>query len=119
MDGPSGFHGQGDWEWGHPQGGGPDSAYSGVYCWGTNLTGFYSNNAEIFLFTPALFLEMPDAYIRFASWYDFQEGEDGGLLKISLDGGSTWDLLEPVGGYPSSFTLPSGEETDGFRPSFL
>ena len=107
--GPSGFQGEGDWEWGVPAGGGPDSACSGENCWGTNLTGFYSHGAYFFLETPGLKILSPDAALNFASWFDFQAGEDGGNVQISLNEGATWWRVDPIGGYPDSVELGFGK----------
>ncbi len=52
------------------------------------------------------------AEVRFDQFMHAQSlGEwalDGGFLEISDDGGATWALLEPEGGYPHRFTLTDG-----------
>jgi hypothetical protein len=111
--GPQGFWGTGDWEWGAPNGGGPASAHSGSYCWGTDLKGPYSAQAYCHLYFPAIVVLSESAELRFASWYQFEEGIDGGQVAVSTDG-SNWTLLEPVGGYPGEIELPSGKLVPAF-----
>lgn len=63
----------------------------------------YMNTA---LRTPVLDLPA-DAQLRFFHWIDaensaFHQGwaYDGGIVEISQDGGTTWEALAPIGGYP-------------------
>jgi len=91
------------WQWGRPLAG-PDSAYSDSFCWGTNLSGNYANNADwkLTVQIPLYGVEYP--VLSFYHWYKFN-GEfagillDGGNVKISLDSGATWQLMYPVEGY--------------------
>jgi hypothetical protein len=42
--------------------------------------------------------------LLFYHWYDIETSQDGGNVKISTDGGSTWTLIFPVEGYPGIAT---------------
>ena len=39
--------------------------------------------------------------LELCHWYEIEEGYDGGNVKVSTDGGSTWDLITPQEGYPA------------------
>ncbi len=102
------FTGTSSWEWGAPTSG-PGSAYQGVNVWATNLSGDYSINDHSELTSPVLDLgAFANPMLRFAQWYDMEESTtagrawDGGNLKISTDGGATFQIVTPVGGYPDS-----------------
>lgn len=41
-----------------------------------------------------------------------------GLVEMSVDGGDTWQLIEPEGGYPGIASLGTGSDVDG-RPAFV
>jgi hypothetical protein len=92
------FTPEGDWEWGTPTGG-PGSAHSGVSCWGTALSsGTYpaSDNATL---TTTPFGIGPNALLTFWHWYETENRYDGGNVKVSSDGGGSWELLHPMNGY--------------------
>ena len=83
------------WEWGTPTHiEGPGSAYSGDYCWGINLDGSYINYTNCTLESIPLPLpsEIP-VQMSFWQWYITEPRYDGGNVKISTDGGTTWGLL--------------------------
>ena len=100
----------GGWEWGTPDYFyGPSSAYSGVNCWATNLSGVYGNNANYKLETTEELLIGGSAYVlEFWHWYVIEGPSvqglafDGGNVKISTDGGSIWEIIVPEGGYPET-----------------
>ncbi len=99
---PGGFQADpqsGTWEWGTPSEG-PSSAYSGDKCWGTVLDGNYSNSADWYLYSPTLQALSDSVVLSFYQWYHIESGYDGGNVEISTDGGQTWTLVEPDGGYP-------------------
>lgn len=91
----------GGWEWGTPSGTGPGGAHEGHNCWGTVLSGNYANSAcwhvDLDL---GLVVESPTATVEFWAWYSTETSFDGCHLKASLDGGATWELVTPDGGYP-------------------
>ncbi len=89
-----------DWEWGAPVVG-PDSAYSGDNVWATHLASDYSSPSNSTLDTPALIVPSGNTYaqLSFWQWYYAEANYDGGNVKLSADGGSTWTLLLPDIGY--------------------
>ena len=87
------------WEWGTPtQSTGPSSAHSGVNVWGTDLDANYPASCNNKLDTPS-FIVPAYAELVFWHWYDTEASYDGCNVKISTDGGSTWSVLTPEGGY--------------------
>jgi hypothetical protein len=49
--------------------------------------------------------------LRFRNWYNMEEGYDGGVLEISINGGPRQDILSAGGQFLSggyNFTLPAG-----------
>jgi hypothetical protein len=88
------------WAWGVPTSG-PNAAHSGVNVWATNLAGSYPASMWCYLVT-APFVVPGGALFNFWHWYYFEANYDGGNVKISTDGGTTWTLITPVGGYPGS-----------------
>ena len=105
-----GFTARGEWEYGEPIAG-PAKAFNGERVWGTNLSGNYMSGAhKAVLESPFLFVQgMVLPQIEFYHWYDFEEKYDGGNLKISVDDGETWELLQPSPDYP----LPALSEQYG------
>jgi bacillopeptidase F len=95
----AGWVGEGVWEWGQPTSG-PGSAYDGTNVWATVLGGQYPNNADDGLVTGFYFIEDQFASLSYYQWYDLESGWDGGNVSISVDGGLTWELIFPDGGYP-------------------
>jgi subtilisin family serine protease len=89
-----------DWEWGEPTNG-PGSAYSGVNVWGTRVTADYSASSNSMLDLPAVTVptSAPSAVLSWWQWYYIETNYDGGNVKISTDGGSTWTILLPDIGY--------------------
>jgi len=92
------------WEWGIPFSG-PDSAYSGVKVWATNLDGNYADSSQLFLDSPVINLKnFPCAKLEFYHYFDFDSSAgkyfDGGNVKISEDNGQTWSLIRPAFDYP-------------------
>ncbi|TSA26378.1 hypothetical protein D4R71_03905, partial [bacterium] len=96
-----GYVGTGLWQWGSPTSG-PGNAHSGVNVWATNLSGDYEANANYTLDSPAIAIGSDEPTLTFWHWYDTEASYDGGNVKISTDGGATWTVIEPVGGYPGT-----------------
>ncbi|MCD6161267.1 MAG: S8 family serine peptidase [candidate division Zixibacteria bacterium] len=95
-----GYVGSGCWQWGSP-GAGPDSAYDGSNVWGTTLNGDYPNNVDDWLTT--IIYEVGDqASYSFYHWFDIENSWDGGNIQITTNGGSTWNVITPEGGYPDN-----------------
>jgi len=91
----------GAWEWGAPTTG-PGSAHSGNNVWGTVLGGEYQNDADWSLYSIDLYATQDNPSIAFYHWYNIESGYDGGNVSISTDGGATWTIIYPEGGYPES-----------------
>ena len=78
----------------------------GTYCWkfGGAGAGGYAHYAHGALVTPQLCLGT-NATLSFWHWIqaELESGNyasDGGIVEISVDGGSTWTQLTPLGSYP-------------------
>lgn len=89
----------GAWEWGPPTSG-PWIAHSPLNCWATVLGGDYSDNANWRLDSRDFICNLDNPALEFWQWYDFESGSDGGNVKVSTDFGATWEIVNPVGGYP-------------------
>ncbi|MBS1261090.1 MAG: Bacillopeptidase F [Calditrichaeota bacterium] len=101
-DGPGFFEGDGVWQYGIPTSN-PPSAYSGEYAWGTALNGNYGNNQDDWLVTLTSWeIDDETAYLSYYHWVDYEPFWDGYNFKASTDGGDTWFLLTPEGGYPDA-----------------
>jgi hypothetical protein len=109
-----GYTGGGNWQWGRPTYG-PPGAHFGVNVWGVNLSGDYPNNCDDNLVSVSFFIHSPDARLEFYQWYDMENGYDGGNVSISTNGGSSWELINPLGGYPDQSV--SGLGGPGFTGS--
>ncbi len=103
-----GYSGSGDWQWGEPTSG-PNEAYFGVNVWATNLSGDYGSNRNDALIAPQLLISSPEAQLEFYHWYSFENYYDGGNVSVSTNGGSSWTLITPTSGYPSSNIYSLGE----------
>jgi len=90
----------GVWEWGAPTSG-PGNAHSGVNVWATKLAENYPNSADARLETPIVTLaaSKPYAILTLWHWYATESSYDGGNVKISTDGGATWNLITPLADY--------------------
>jgi hypothetical protein len=109
--GGGGYTGDALWQWGTPSGVGPDGAFSGTRCWGTNLTGNYPDNAAATLTSPILDPTGYPLVLSFTHYYDTESGFDGGNVQVNT--GSGWVTITPIGGYPSKFLSGLGNE-DGW-----
>ncbi|MBT8401657.1 MAG: M36 family metallopeptidase, partial [Rhodothermia bacterium] len=107
-------------------------AHSGTGLWGTNLTGPYPDFAQQSSLTLPEFnlAGLASAYLVFWYWYDFEyrgtagPGEpldgsiwDGGNIKVSTDGGTSWSIVEPDGGYSGVIAASATNPLSG-EPSF-
>jgi hypothetical protein len=96
---PAGFIGANDWAWGAPGGTSPH-ARSGLRCWGTVLSGNYTQGPRLSSLTMPLSLVVSARpSFSFWRWYEVQSRYDGGNVKISVNHGP-FQLIQPVGGYP-------------------
>jgi len=92
-----------EWELGTPEMG-PETAYSGDNCWGTDLDEEYDESTDSWLVTPEIDLTQSfNPQLHFWHWYnitvDGTSGDDGAWVEISTDG-RNWFHIEPMGGYP-------------------
>jgi hypothetical protein len=80
----------------------------GARAWKCGATGNtdYADRMNAGLQTPWIELP-PDAQLRFFHWIDAENSAfhmgwayDGGIVEISPDGGTTWEALQPLAGYP-------------------
>ncbi len=90
----------GEWQIGEP-GSGPYEGYNGSSnCLATNLDGVYGNGANYWAYptSPILLPENSDIVLSFWDWFKIESGYDDGMVKITDDGGSTWNTLLSVDG---------------------
>jgi len=111
--GDGGFEFTNDWQYGVPSTG-PGAAYSGANLVGTLINGTYSLGPLLSTLTSPEIAIGDDPVLTFYHWYTTENTYDGGNVKISTDGGSTWTLITPDGGYDgllsSDFENPIGGE---------
>ncbi|UCF05010.1 MAG: S8 family serine peptidase [bacterium] len=114
----------GVWEWGEPTSG-PGGAHSGVNLWATILAGSYPNSADATLDIPPITLagSKPYALLSMWHWYYIETNYDGGNVKVSSDGGMTWTVVEPIGGYDGTARsgnagIPGEECFTGYNNDF-
>jgi hypothetical protein len=90
------------WQWGMDQENIPDIACDDVpvtNVWGTVLNGTYSANSGEILVVP-VFLDDCCWCMEICHFIDTEGYWDGGNVKVSVDGGATWQLITPANGYP-------------------
>lgn len=90
------------WAWGAPSGTGNPGAHSGSNVWATVLGGDYSNNVTWNLELSGVTVPSTNPVLTFWHWYDIESGWDGGQVQVSTNGGSSWTVLTPEGGYPDA-----------------
>jgi hypothetical protein len=95
--GNGGLTGTGDWQYGVPTSG-PGAAHSGTHLWATNLAGNYGTSVSSTLTFPAMAALAADSKLDLWMWFDSELRWDGGNVKASTDGGSTWAVINPVPG---------------------
>jgi len=86
------------WEWGTPSGPSP-TPHSGTKLWGTRIASEYVNNAEWYLDLQGVTLPATAPSLSFWHWYAIESGWDGGNVSISTNGGASFTVLTPDGGY--------------------
>ena len=87
------------WEWGDPDFPlGPES-YSSPNCWGTNLTGYYANGAYWRLFSIEYQAFQDNPVLLFMHNLNCETSWDGGNVKYSTNGGSSWTLITGTPAY--------------------
>ena len=103
------------WQWGVPSGG-EIYAHSGTHCWATVIDGYYGvDNADWTLDSPE-FSITGNGFLTFWHFYDFEGSYtywDGGNVSISTNGGVSFEVITPVGGYTGTITGLDGEQGFG------
>jgi hypothetical protein len=102
-----------DWQHGAPTTG-PGGAWSGVNVIGTLINGQYSLGPLLSELTSPEVVLGEQPILSFYHWYTTENTYDGGNVKISTDGGASWTLITPAGGYDgalsNNFQNPIGGE---------
>ena len=103
----------GQWQVGAPAFG-PGAAVSGQSVVGTAMSqGSYSANANAYLISREIDLtQATSATLSMKQWYE-TDGVDAGRVLITPDGGTTYYLLRPQGGYAQTPTFNPGEGFTG------
>lgn len=104
------------WQWGEPSAG-DITAYSGVKVWATNLSGYYVDDAHWYLDSPEIQLGN-NPMLEFYHLHYFEGGStlyDGGNVSISTNGGGSFGLLTPLGGYDDNISALSQQGYGGTR----
>jgi hypothetical protein len=91
------------------------------YC-GNQNTNQYSNNGEASLDTPAISVST-QTVLSFRHWlkaehYNDDIYVDGAILQISTDGGSSFEDILPIEGYPHRIYKPIGSSFSSDQPCF-
>jgi len=104
--GPGGWTpgGNGNWQWGLPQGNTIDTAASGVKAWMTDTVNNYNNSECSFVISPCFdFSGLNLPLIRTNIWVNSENSWDGTILQATTDSGLTWvtigALNDPVNWY--------------------
>ena len=75
---------------------------------GTKLNAHYENNASYEMISPA-FYPTATSYLKFSHFYKINDLNDGGNIKLSIDNGENWSLIEPDSGYSQENISALGE----------
>jgi hypothetical protein len=118
-DGTGGFSGSGDWQWGNPVYPSDLDPHSGTRCWATNLAGNYFFGIHDLTSPEYDLTDAVDPRLAFWQWYRYSGPYDGGNVSISIDGGGSWQVIEPVGGYddPCVFWINGAPCEPGYTSS--
>jgi hypothetical protein len=100
---------KGSWEIGRPSAG-PGAAHSGQQCLATVLGGDYPHRASTTVCGPLV--TIPPAALnprlQFYHWFEIENGDDYGIVRITLDNGNTWrDLSAHITGGSGGWTTAS------------
>jgi Immune inhibitor A-like, MAM domain/Secretion system C-terminal sorting domain len=104
------------WEFGTPTIE-PDAAFSGENAWSVYLDGDYQNSENEWLISGPIMVDSPAAFMTYQHWYNYESGWDGYNVNVSADGGATWSLMTPEGGYPD-LTVSGLDGGPGFTGAF-
>ncbi len=101
-----------DWQHGMPTTG-PGGAWSGDNVVATLINGQYSLGPLLSELTSPEIPIGDEPVLTFYHWYTTENTYDGGNVKISTDGGSTWELITPEGGYDGELSTNFGNPIGG------
>ena len=90
-----GFASETGWVWGSTS---LVTPFSGTKVWATNLVGQYPNLVQYHLYTPKYTLAQ-NSSMSFKHYYGIEPLYDGANIAISTNGGNTWTIITPAGGY--------------------
>ncbi|HPT72750.1 MAG TPA: C25 family cysteine peptidase [Candidatus Cloacimonadota bacterium] len=93
-----GFVSSNGWTWGVPS---PANAHSGTHVWATSLSGNYPDNAHFELTSTPVTIGS-NAVLSFWHHYGYEQGYDGGNIKVSSNNGQTFTVVTPTGGYTTN-----------------
>lgn len=86
------------WQHGKPAANVINAAHSPTQVWTTRLSGNYLHNVQKGLVTPEFnFTGMHGLALRFWHWYETEYGIDGGNVKYSVNGGTTFITMGYIG----------------------
>ena len=92
-----GYSSTGSWQWGTPTSG-PGSAHSTPYCWATNLSGDYPDDASDQLVSAPIDLSgCSSATLSFWHWYSTESSWDGCQVFIGNSSSGPWTMLNMPG----------------------
>ncbi|HEY3296093.1 MAG TPA: carboxypeptidase regulatory-like domain-containing protein [bacterium] len=101
-----GWTSDGGWSWGAPTNATAPQPHSGSNMWGTGMDANYTGNQCNHLdLDPGLAVTSNNATVEFWAWWSMYPWGpyDGVNFKVSVDGGVTWENVQPS---PSYFTQP-------------
>jgi hypothetical protein len=88
------------WEWGQMPGPIQDCDGGSVeYALATVVSGQYPANAGEAAVIGPVAVTSDCSCLEICHTYDFEPGVDGGNVKVSADGGASWDLVSPARAY--------------------
>src|SRR5690606_9316958 len=101
------------WQCGTPTAG-PNGAFSGTSCLGTNLSGNYAvtSSWSAVEMPQVTLVGMNNPTLSFRAWVETENDYDGFNVKVSDDGGFTWTLAQSVS--PSYTYLLDGDSQWGW-----
>ncbi|MDZ4121663.1 MAG: immune inhibitor A, partial [Candidatus Cloacimonadaceae bacterium] len=104
-----GYTAETGWVWGTPT---QVTPYSGTKVWCTGLSGNYPDYVEFNLYTP-IYVLTENPSLSFMHNYGIENNFDGANVSISTNGGSSWVVITPTGGYTHN-SLPGLNGQPGY-----
>ncbi len=107
-----GFSAETGWEWGTPA---QVTPFSGTKVWATGLAGNYPDYVNFNLYTP-IYVLTENPSLSFKHNYSTEANFDGANVSISTNGGSSWTVITPTGGYTNN-SIPGLDGEAGYSGS--